>query len=139
MLNLEKANSLSAVDRRKHKRIHAFLTNVKKELVTGEAGVQDEKEAFTYVKSRFDAQVADMKKNVERTGKRLHNLFTFVEEAFSEGNEMLVLVTELTVNTYSARYISMFGCEDYQKYNKMLMVSERQNILREDIGALFNE
>ncbi len=135
MHNLEKANSLSPVDRRKHKRIIAFLTNARKELVA--AGKEDGEQSFAFVKDLFDAEVANMKRTVSHTGNRLHNLFTFAAKAFEEGNEMLVLVTELTVNTYSARYISMFGCEDYQKYNKLLMVSERQNTLREDISDLF--
>ena len=49
---------------------------------------------------------------------------------------MLVLVTELTVNSYSARYISTFGCEDYTHYNQLLMVSERQNNIKDEIAGL---
>ena len=49
---------------------------------------------------------------------------------------MLILVTELTVSKQSARYIAMFGSEDYQKYNDLLMITERQSKMREDIGKL---
>lgn len=132
--NLEKANSLSASDRRKHKRIIAFLTSVKKEMV--QANVPDGETAFAFVKSEFDQRVNGMKENVANTSARIHNLFEFVHQGFAEGNEMLVLITELTVNKYSSKYIGMFGCEDYQKYNEILMVSERQEDLRGQIADL---
>ena len=125
MHNLEKANSLSAADRRKHKRVIALLD--KKAATAAD---------FDDVKVDFDKLVAAMKQSVSATGEHLHNLFLFVDRAFSEGNEMLVLVTELTVNSYSARYISTFGCEDYTHYNQLLMVSERQNNIKDEIAGL---
>lgn len=134
MHNLEKANALSSSDRRQHKRIIAFLTEARKALVSENQVAGGD--AFALVKQMFDRQVEDMKKRVAETGQHLHHLFTFAGKAFADGNEMLVLVTELTVNTYSARYISMFGCEDYTHYNQLLMVSERQNNLKDDINRL---
>ena len=68
--------------------------------------------------------------------ERLHYLCVFAEMVFKEGNEMLILITELTVNHYSAKFISMFGCEDYQKHNEELMLTERQNDLQAEITAL---
>ncbi len=132
--NLESANSLSTEERRKQKRIQAFLKTVRKEIT--EQNIADGQEAFSYIKEKFDNQVADMKKKVETTGRRLHAMFEFAAKAFQEGNEMLVLVTELTVNKYSSRYISMYGCEDYQKYNRLLMVSDRKENLKEEIKDL---
>ena len=134
--NLASANSLSSEDKRKHKRIKLFLNTVKKELLESGILMDDNDSVFTFVKERFDGQVADMKTAVAHTGDRLHYLFEFANQAFSQGNEMLVLVTELTVNKYSARYISMYGCEDYQKYNGLLMVSERSQDLKEEIKDL---
>ncbi len=134
--NLASANSLSSEDKRKHKRIQLFLNTVKKELLESGILMDDNDSVFSFVKERFDGQVADMKTAVAHTGDRLHYLFEFANQAFSQGNEMLVLVTELTVNKYSARYISMYGCEDYQKYNGLLMVSERSQDLKEEIKDL---
>ena len=77
-----------------------------------------------------------MKSETESVKAMLHQMFLFVEKAFGEANEMLILVTELTVNTYSARFIGMFGSEDYIKYNKQMMISERQMDLKKEIAAL---
>lgn len=59
----------------------------------------------------------------------LSNSFYFCEDVFEEGQEILVLVTELTENEYTARFISQYGCREYFKHNKNLMFYERQKIL----------
>ena len=59
-------------------------------------------------------------------------MFHFSEEAFGEGQELLILVTELTAGFYSARFISRYGCKEYFDHNKELLFYERQKgIIRE--------
>ena len=52
-------------------------------------------------------------------------MFLFSEDAFGEGQELLIIVTELTANYNSARFISEFGCEAYFRHNKELLFYER--------------
>lgn len=132
--SLQKANSLSDNDRRKHRSVIHFLEQTRKELYTGDAVTAGE--AFEQIKKKFEAEVTKMREETVVTKERLHGLFAFVEAAFEEGNEMLILVTELTVNTAGARFIAMFGCEDYQKHNEALRLSERQESLRQEIEKL---
>ena len=134
MYGLERSNALSKEDRRKFKRVLRFLTEVRKEVMTGAA--TDGLQAFGLLKLKFDAEVVRMKTDTERTSKELHNLFAFVEETFAQGNEMLILVTELTVNSAGSQFIASFGCEDYQKHNQELMLSERQEDMKKQIGEL---
>jgi len=129
-----KAGNLSEADKRKNNRIISFMEKEKKELYL--KGSMDHAEAFSLVKAEFEKELSEMKSETMKIKARLGNLFAFVEEAFAEGNEMLILVTELTVNHNSARFISRFGCEAYQKHNESLMLSERQTLLREEIEAL---
>lgn len=49
---------------------------------------------------------------------------------------MLILVTELTVNNDSARFISQFGCPAYEAHSRDLMLSERRDSLLDEIEAL---
>ena len=56
----------------------------------------------------------------------------------ANSNEMLVLVTELTLHDFSSSFISTFGSEDYQKYNQLLMVTERQENLKAGIVGLLD-
>ncbi|MBO5725079.1 MAG: hypothetical protein J6S58_09650, partial [Lentisphaeria bacterium] len=90
MISLERSNALSKEDRKKYKWVLRFLQEAKRQVYT--AAVTDGKEAFALMKVKFDETVAEMKEDTSKTGKELHNLFVFVEQAFEEGNEMLILV-----------------------------------------------
>ncbi|HNV69452.1 MAG TPA: tetratricopeptide repeat protein, partial [Candidatus Ozemobacteraceae bacterium] len=59
------------------------------------------------------ADFSQLAREAEKAGKKLTNLFIFVEEVFSEGQEVLILVTELTMNYFAAKFISRFGSKEY--------------------------
>ena len=99
-------------------------------------GIDNSKEAFAIIKKDFDEQVKLLKKSSVDSGDKLSNMFKFCEEVFTDGQEMLIIVTELTLNPYSATYISMYGCEEYFKHNKDLLVYERQKEIEEELAAL---
>ena len=134
MESMQKAGSLSEAARREGNRVVRFMETARKQLCLKE--YHTEQEAFMVVKEEFKQELDEVKRETQRIGKRLDNLFTFVENAFVEGNEMLILVTELTVNHSSSRYISQFGCDAYQRHNESLMLSERQSLLKEEVEAL---
>lgn len=78
----------------------------------------------------------ELKKLVEETGRRLSNLFAFVERTYGNDNEMLILVTELTSNYYASNFISHYGSKEYFEHNKDLMFYERQKEINEEIENL---
>lgn len=128
------AGSLSDVERRKGKRLLQFLESAKKQLLLD--GISDGEQGFMQIKESFELLTGELKKRTAQTRNRMENLFCFAEEAFAEGNEMLILVTELTVNNDSARFIGQFGCPAYDRHSKDLMLSERRNSLLDEITAL---
>ncbi|MDO4442881.1 MAG: ATPase, partial [Slackia sp.] len=62
--------------------------------------------------------------------------FRFVEDAFGEGQEMLLLITDLSVNRHSMAFINDHGCERYFAHNEKLLFHERGDDLAERIGRL---
>lgn len=128
------AGTLSNEDKRKHRAVIRFLEAGEKALRLGK--VHETEQTFAMLKASFDAEVARMKAENAKIQERLHNLFAFSEVAFMDGNELLVLVTELTVNAYSARFIGMYGSADYQRHNEDLMLHERQDDIMNEIAAL---
>ncbi|MBE5863012.1 MAG: AAA family ATPase [Lachnospiraceae bacterium] len=158
LYNLQTAGSLSDEDKRKNKRVLRFLEDRRKELflrefseemhsdvsekgmqATGENGggsIRDGQIASNWIKQKYNGEVARMKQETQRTGEQLHAMFSFVEQAFQNGNEMLILVTELTVGKSSSAFIATFGSEDYRRHNEELMLSERQNDLKGKIAEL---
>lgn len=134
MASRQRANTLSEAEKRKSMSIIQFLTDAKKELYVEEAA--DGKAAFAYLHHKYDGEVAAMRRETVRVQEEIHSLFAFAEEAFGDGNEMLILVTELTVNSTSAQFIATFGSPDYQRHNQDMMLSERQNDIQEQIAQL---
>ena len=77
-----------------------------------------------------------VKKQAEDAGKKLSNMFRFCEEVFGEAQEILILVTELTIRYYDARFISRYGCKEYFAHNKELLFYERQMELIAELDNL---
>ena len=83
-------------------------------------------DGFEILKKDFDARVEKLKKDIDKTRMQMTNLFAFSDDFFGDGQELLIIVTELTVSKDTAAFISKFGCEEYFRHNKDLLLYERQ-------------
>ena len=92
-------------------------------------------EAFKSVSAAFAARVEELDVQVENGKTQLDNLFAFVEDAFEGERELLLLVTELSINRYSVAFIGEYGCDRYFKHNKDLLFFERKKDIAERIEA----
>ena len=101
-----------------------------------EAAPADGTAAFKLLKAEFDKATKNLKKQADTAGKQLSHVFAFCEEVFDEGQEMLILVTELTISYYSAHFISRYGCREYFNHNKELLFYERQKEIIRELEAL---
>jgi len=81
---------------------------------------------FEVLKNSFDDFYKNYKQSIKDIGLKLKNSFIFCEEVFGVDQEILLLITELTANKFSSLFISHYGSEEYYKYNKNLLFSERQ-------------
>lgn len=93
-------------------------------------------EAFKLLKADFDKRRKAYSRSVTQCSDSLSNVFRFCEDAFGEGQEMLILVTELTVSVYTAHFISRYGCKEYFEHNKEMMFFERQKSILREIAEL---
>ena len=93
-------------------------------------------EAFKIVKQIFDAQNAALKKKARVIKSYIDNSLEFCNAAFGTGQEMVLLVTELTADTNCAHFLSRYGSEQYYKYNKELLINERQLEILKEIDEL---
>ena len=130
----DEANAIRPAERREYQQVIDILQADAKEIRL--AGVYRPQDAFALIKERFDREVGEMKSHREQIGGKLSNLFRFVEKVFGAGNEMLVLVTDLTVNTNSAKFIGRCGCREYEKYNKKFQIYERQQEIADAVEKL---
>lgn len=91
---------------------------------------------FSRVKELFAQQVDALDARIAATSSALDNAFRFVEDAFGGGQEMLLLVTDLSVNRYGMTFINDHGCERYFAHNEDLMFYERGSDLVDRINRL---
>lgn len=130
----KKASTLSHDDETACRGAAAVLDEIRAEF-TAKAPA-DGNEAFKLVKTIFDSRTKKMKKQADEAGKKLSNVFIFCEDVFSDGQELLILVTELTISYYSARFISRYGCKEYFAHNKELLFYERQKEIIQEMALL---
>ena len=95
-----------------------------------------ESEILEVLKADYNRQLSRLKALAADTSEKLENLFVFCEQAFGNGAEMLILVTELTSSEVAARFIGQYGSEKYFNYNKELLFYERNKSVLTEIDKL---
>ena len=129
-----RASSVSEVDKRIAKRelvaLDEMAALLAKERPDGFVS------AFALLKKDYDERLKAFKKQVSDVGKAIDNAFAFMEAAFADGQEMIIFVTELTVNRATAWFISRYGCDKYFAHNKELLFYERQRAIINEISQI---
>lgn len=92
--------------------------------------------AYELVKKNFDQEIRERKESIAEASKNLEHVFEFMETAFGESQEMVVFVTELTVNYYSSKFIGTYGSDRYMKYNRNLLSEDRHKEILKEINKL---
>lgn len=99
-------------------------------------GVENNDTSFELIRRDYEQRVAAHTKRVEITKNNIENVFKFVDEVFGEGQEMVILVAELTTRYAAAKFISTFGSDSYFKHNKEVLFYERKQELLSKIDEL---
>ena len=128
---LRKASALSKENERIKRSCIRFLEDAYKEALKSD-------EPFEVIRDRYNKEIAAVRERSDSIREELENLFAFADRAYSGGNEMLILVTEMTVNSYTSRFIARYGCDAYMKYKDEMMLDERNINLQEEIKELLD-
>ncbi|MBQ7481973.1 MAG: ATPase, partial [Lachnospiraceae bacterium] len=128
---LRKASALSKENERIKRSCIRFLEDAYKEALKSD-------EPFEVIRDRYNMEIAAVRERSDSIREELENLFAFADRAYSGGNEMLILVTEMTVNSYTSRFIARYGCDSYMKYKDEMMLDERNINMQEEIKELLD-
>ena len=88
-------------------------------------------------KKWFSGREDERQEAIKRTGEHLSNSFAFLEEVFGDSEaltgsqEMVIFLTELSSAYHSLKFVRETGNEAYYKYNKLLLLSDRKQELKE--------
>lgn len=80
---------------------------------------------FDQVKEEFGALLDKLEQRVSEGEQALDNALAFAEQAFGEGQEMLLLITDLSANRYSMAFINAHGNERFFAHNASLQFGDR--------------
>ncbi|MDO4466966.1 MAG: MoxR family ATPase [Bacillota bacterium] len=92
--------------------------------------------SYDSIKVQLQMELMELKVLDKEIQKKLENVFVFFEKSFGSGQEMLILVSELTVRPSCSKYIYSHGCSKYYQYNKQLLFEDKKNDLLDRIDAL---
>lgn len=87
--------------------------------------------AFTAWKEDFEKKSLALRDQAGAVSTQLENLFSFCEKVFPAGQELIILVTELTIRPSCAAFIARYGSEGYYRNNSRLQFSLRNAELLE--------
>lgn len=91
--------------------------------------------AFDLLRTQFQSLAEARDQAQEAASAALEAAFDFMENAFAESQEMVVFVTELTLNPASHAFITENGCDRYFRYNKDLLLDHRKAALQQELAA----
>ncbi len=128
------AKSISAAERKEYQMVIETLKKDAQAIRLNDVTHADA--ALALIRDQFDMDVDHMKADRGRICSELSNLFRFVEDNLGAENEMLVLVTDLTVNGNSAKFLSRVRCAEYEKYNREFQLYERQREIADEVEQL---
>lgn len=141
----ESEESLASIKKSAHmeKKVERSLRKVIDELYEfkkqiKEKQVHNHQQAFDTIKESFGKEKEERNLWIDRTTDALNHGFEFLEAAFGDSQEMVIFITELTMNYYSARFISDYGCDKYYQYSKELMYQDRRQNIQQEIAEMSN-
>lgn len=120
--------SLPADKEARYHRIFAFL----------QSHIKAESD-FPVIREAFQQEVAAMRAAAQAAGAKLNHLFAFAEEVWPGGQELLILVTELTAHYHAARFIARYGCDAYYRHNQELMFYQRKTAIIRELEQISSE
>lgn len=82
--------------------------------------------AFGEALADFTQQRQKLEKSEDMASGQLENAFSFIEETLGSGQEMVVFVTELTLNSETAMFLADNPSEKYLKYNSELLIGTKK-------------
>ena len=128
----EKQQFVSKAQSDRARSLNEKLKECAKKIAAEETINIEETALFALAKEPFDAQCEKLQSLENQGIETLEHAFTFMEQTFSDGQEMVVFVTELTITPEIAVFLSEHRIERYETYkNQLLIGTKRAEILSE--------
>lgn len=112
-------------------RVEAYLGAIRED---GQVDWNDGEAVWEKIRKLFGMDSDQYEELREQAGRMLEHAFDFMEEAFSNSQELVMFLTELNTGFYSVHFLQEYRCERYYQYNKNLLFDEQEKNLLKDMG-----
>ena len=93
-------------------------------------------EAFAGIKRDFERVKNEREEVLKNASQYLSNAFDFILRTFGEEQELIMFVTELSINYYAVSFINDEGCDMYTYYASRFLTGDRQREIMDDIRTV---
>ena len=100
--------------------------------------ISQEEPGFQRIRQLFSQAVRAFDRETIECGNQLRRAFAFSEAAFGEGQEMVLLVTDLTRSPEIMAYIRENGSEDFLRHSDVLLYRQQEQTLMEQCRSLLD-
>lgn len=118
-------------DKAEIKKIHKLFSLLKEGEVSSQTATKED--AFEEARIPFERCRMELEQTETEAGKALEYAFDFMEDAFGKSEEMVVFVTELSVNKAAVGFLAEHGCKRYFTYNMELMIGSRKSEIMSEL------
>lgn len=123
--------------RHRYRKVFLLLESYVKQLSQNRDCPRDK--IFSIVQEQFAKEADALEAHTEATSAQLEYAFDFMEAAFGESQEMVVFITELSVNANAVWFLKENECPRYYRYNKSLLFEDQQAAIRRQLNDIRGE
>ena len=133
----EKKQKEGLLERREDLCIRRAVTLLEKydKILKANSTVQGE-EAFDLLRGAFGEERASWESEWDQAGNTLEYAFDFMEAAFYNSQEMVMFVSGINTDFYCVRFLEIYECERYVRYNRDLLFEDVSGQIRRRIEEL---
>lgn len=134
----QKAHLLSHRAERIERKVILALEELMHELslARGDGRAITDEALYALAKQWFTKRESARKAAIEKTGTELTNAFGFLHDAFSDGQEIVLFLSNLNASSACLRFIRECGNDAYYQYNQFLLLRDQRSTLRAEAARM---
>lgn len=134
----QKAHLLSHRAERIERKVILALEELMYELslARGDGTATTDEALYALAKQWFTKRESARKVAIEKTGAELTNAFGFLHDAFSDGQEIVLFLSNLNASSACLRFIRECGNDAYYQYNQFLLLHDQRSTLRAEAARM---
>lgn len=131
--NLRERKKAHSISRMNERVVRKSIQTIRDIMHNVMGGIGEPSSIITGEMSKLNDERNNLIKSIQH---RLKNSFSFIEKSFEGDNEMMIFVRTLSEDKYSAGFLANHGSEEYSRWSKGLIMSDREQELTTEIEEL---